>query len=378
MKGWRWILGGGLLIIGVIVFVWGGTSPRPIQIGFAGSLTGRISDLSIDSRDGVMLAVEETNRAGGIHGRPVKLIVKDDHNNAHEAIRVDRELISQGVSAIIGHVTSSMTVAALPQINAARMLLISPTATNPRISGLDDYFIRVIPDLADTASLQADYARRKLHLRRIAILYDMSNAEYAMQWTTYFKFRFEKLGGRVIDIDRFHTNREADFWDTIQAMLAGHPDGVLIVAGAVDSALFSQQVRMQNDHIPILSSGWAMTPDFINHGGPAAEGVVFAHPADLESRSSNYLKFKQAFYKRFGRLPGYAAAYGYEAVRVLFRGLAAGRRPEEIKQAIINHRVFDGLWGHFVIDENGDTINESNIITVQNGKFVKVDWKDEQ
>ncbi len=101
---------------------------NPIKVGFVGGLTGRLSDLGTAGRNGVILAVEEINSRGGINGRPVELITKDDKQDPELSLRVDRELVDEGVAAIIGHMTSVMSMAVLPFINEEKILMISTPA----------------------------------------------------------------------------------------------------------------------------------------------------------------------------------------------------------------------------------------------------------
>ncbi len=105
-----------LLPLILLCGLWACTSRQPLKIGFVGGLTGRTSQLGILARNGVELAVEEANRAGGVRGRLLKLLIRDDQNDHATAVRVDRELMDEGVLAIIGHVTSSMAEAALEAI----------------------------------------------------------------------------------------------------------------------------------------------------------------------------------------------------------------------------------------------------------------------
>ncbi len=82
-----------------------------IKIGFSGCLTGHLSDLGIGGRDAVILAVKEINAKGGVNGKKIKLIIKDDKNDPAAAVKADKELVSSGCIAIIGHMTSSISIA---------------------------------------------------------------------------------------------------------------------------------------------------------------------------------------------------------------------------------------------------------------------------
>ena len=231
------------------------------KIGFVGGLTGKSSDLGIQGRSGVMLAVEEINQQGGINGRPLQLITKDDKQDPQIALKVDRELIDEGVVVIIGHMTSAMTEVALPLINEKKVLMINPAASTNKLSGIDDYFLRVINPGIQLTNLEADYASRNLKLRRMATVYDLSNRAFSEEYAANFKSEFERLGGKVVSTDSFRAGHDVSFKNLAKKILKARPDGLLIVAGAVDTAMLCQHVRMAGSKMPILMSLWAQTPD---------------------------------------------------------------------------------------------------------------------
>ncbi len=113
-----------ICFLALIAFVIAGCDDKkPVRIGFAGGLTGRVSALGTAGRDGVVLAVEEINSRGGLNGRPVELVVRDDKQEPEPALAVDRELIDEGAAAIIGHMTSSMTLAVQELVNKEKILI---------------------------------------------------------------------------------------------------------------------------------------------------------------------------------------------------------------------------------------------------------------
>ena len=119
------------------------------------------------------MAVDDINAGGGIHGCNIELIMKDDCNDPATAVKVDGELIRENVAAIIGHIHSPTTIAAVPIINKAKMVMISPIAATSRLTGIDDYFFRIDPPALGKSILQAQYAYR-LGLRKMTGIYDDS------------------------------------------------------------------------------------------------------------------------------------------------------------------------------------------------------------
>ena len=342
---------------------------NPIKVGFVGGLTGRLSDLGTAGRNGVILAVEKINSSGGINGRPVKLITKDDKQNAEVTLRVDRELVDEGVVAIIGHMTSTMSMVALPFVNKQKILMISPTTSSNELMGIDDYFIRVIPPNKSETDHLARHAFNVMGLKKMAAIYDLSNRAYTEEYFNNFKEEFEGLGGKINHLETFSSGKSMDFVKATDSLLKQDPDGVLIATGAPDVAMISQRIRMNGSKVPIFSCGWAMTAALIHDGGPAVEGVVFSQLFDRESRQKTYLEFKKRFEERFGEAPNFAAAHGYEAALALFKALSKNADPQELKATILQQNTIEGLQGDFKVDKYGDPQRKRLLITVKNGQF---------
>ncbi|QDR83312.1 ABC transporter substrate-binding protein [Sporomusa termitida] len=355
----------------ITLFVAGCVDRAPVKIGFVAGLTGRQSDIGVAGRNGVILAVEEINKAGGIAGRQVELIVKDDKNDPAVVRRVDAELINTGVRTIIGHMTSVAAVASLPVIAGGKALIISPTARADSLSGHDDFLITVMPPLSVSAQAQASYAVDALGLNKMAVIYDITNGDFSQSWLQAFTAKYEELGGTVAITYPFISGKSVDYVKLANTVGGCWPEGVLIIAGAVDAALLSQWLKKNQPAVPLFSSSWAMTDDFIHHGGSAVEGVVFSSPFIPDPRGLSYSRFVRVYQERFGSRPNYAAAYGYEAAQLLAAGIkqAGNTEAQAVKAAILAQGQFPGLWSEIVINATGDSQRLGGLITVKDGQF---------
>jgi branched-chain amino acid transport system substrate-binding protein len=348
-----------------------GWDEGPYKIGFSGGLTGRYSDLGTAGRNGVILAFEEVNGAGGVGGRRIELITKDDRQDPGVAARVDRELIEEGVQAIIGHMTSTMSMAVLPLINEKRIVMISPTSSTGELKGKDDYFIRVIGTSIEKPRRLAEFAIRVAD--SVSILYDLENREYSESYVRHFTQRFSELGGKAGLLLPF-SREDKDAFDVLAARLTESGcKGILLVASAMDAAAVCQQLRKISKDFRVFSSGWAMTQDFIQNAGRAAEGVIFAEFFSAESRAEDYLAFKRRYVDRFGAEPNFAAAYGYDAAMVLIAALRKDPDPSRLKKTILEIRRFKGPQGPFEIDSFGDAVRPPALARVSQGRFVPVE-----
>ena len=362
------------LVFMVLVVVMAAACDRraPIKIGFVGGLTGRLADLGVSGRNGALLAVERINKAGGINGRRVVLIIRDDKQDAAVAKKAIKELIGRGVAAIIGHMTSSMSMVSAPIVTRHKMVMISPTTSTNKLAGIDDYFLRVMPpNKSETAQL-ASYAFKTRGVRRIAAVYDLSNRAYTREYYKYFRSAFTGAGGKIVTTISFTSGtsgRKVSFVDLARGLLDKKPDGILMVAGAVDTAMICQQLMKLGSRLPIFSCAWAMTTDLMRNGGPAVEGLIFFQLFNRGLRTDRYLRFKKAFRDRFGADPNFAAAHAYDAANVLFAALKKDNSKDRLRRTIIRIGVFKGVQGDFRIDRFGDAIFPRFLVIVKRGRF---------
>lgn len=344
-----------------------------LKIGYLGTLSGRHSDLGVAGRDGAVFAVEEINRSGGINGRPVELVVRDDQGEADAARKAVREFIDAKVAAIVGPMTSSMAMATVPLVNESSVVMVSPTVSSNDLTGKDDNFLRVFPPSGSTARHLAAHARQGLGLKRVAVIYDLSNRAHTEGGYHVFRRHFETLGGEVTASATFDAGVPADFLSLTDKLLATRPQGVFILAGAVDTAMICQQIRKSNSSVALLASEWSSTPELIVHGGAAVEGVTYYQNVDRTDTSPTFTAFRRAYRTRFGADPDFGAVYAYQSVQVVSRGLASGPPPGGLKKAILAIGAFRGVQGDFAIDRFGDAERKPFLMAVRQGAFQRVE-----
>jgi len=178
----------------LLLFLGGCEDKQPLTIGFVGGLTGRVADLGIAGRDAVTMAIEEANRAGGIAGRKLILLSRDDQQGRETAQQAVRELLEAESVAIIGPMTSQMAVDVTSLADQAGRVLIGPTIKTNQLNGKNDYFFRVASSLDRDAEALAAYVTDK-GLKRVALLYDLANRAYAESWADSFTASLEAAGG---------------------------------------------------------------------------------------------------------------------------------------------------------------------------------------
>jgi branched-chain amino acid transport system substrate-binding protein len=364
---------------GIIIFLWGFLntfvsgcqSLNPIRVGFVGGLTGRNAALGVDGRDGVLLAFDEINEAGGVQGRPLELVIRDDLATPEGAMTADQELIDEKVVAIIGHMTSETMMGAWPLVEQSGVVFFSPTVSAPQIAGLDDNFFRLMPANSYQAERLASYASGELALTSVVAFYDEDNLAYTLTYRDEFANQFEASGGKILADFPFSSASEPNFRAMLAHALDVSPEAIFIVAPAIDTALIVQQARLMGFENPILISNWALTADLIQNGGQAVEGVLAITSHDETNYTPEYLDFKERFQARYGRQPTFGAGYGYETALILAAALEKTKgQPDGLREALLETKDFPGIYDRLTLDPYGDVIRTVYLVTVENGQFV--------
>lgn len=362
-----------MLVVAGLVSLSACRKQEPIKIGFLGGLSGKVADLGVGGRNGALLAVEQRNAGGGINGRQIELVVRDDEQNPETAKKVMAELINQNIELIIGPMTSSMAMAVVPQINDSKSILLSPTVTTTDLVGKDDGFLRVISATTDYGSKSARYQYEKLGIRTIAAIYDIGNKSYTESWLNSFRSTFTALGGKIVLTKSFQSGKDTVFQSLAKELIASKADGVLVISNAVDSAMICQQLRALAPGQKIVMSEWASTERFMELAGSAAEGIVVAQFLDRNSASQQYKDFLAEFRARFKQEPGFAGVAGYDAALVALEAYANRKPGESLKNVIITRKSFQGVQQALNIDRFGDADRKTFITVIRDKQYITVE-----
>lgn len=346
-------------------------SEEPVRIGFLGSITGPFADIGISSRDAVLLAVDQCNAQGGIRGRKVVLMVRDDKRDVDSAKKAVQELILAGAQALIGPMNNEVTLAVIPYLDSARMPAVSPTVTTARLSGLDDYFFRVCMTNAEYAPPSARYALDSMGMRRIAVACDDSNISFSRPWLDNFRTTLIAGGGEILATIAFKSIENPSFSEVARRLLEMGADGILIIAGPMESAMLCQKIRQSDPSVKIGITNWGATGRFIELGGRATEGV-FAPSAVLpDSPNKEYQLFRKIYSEKYRREPNFGSVLSYDAARVVLTALNSRKRGQGIKETILSTGEFNGLQSKIRFDAYGDVRSSATFIKiVRNQKFI--------
>ncbi len=357
-----------LLVLTAVLLI--NPRPDPMTLGFVGGLTGKAGDLGVDCRRGAELAVARINSQGGINGRPVELLVKDDGHNEALARAAVAELLAADVAVIIGHTTSAMTMATLPMINKSSTLLVSPTTSTPLLNDLDDNLIRSCTGSTAAATTMARYLREKIGAHRAGVVYDLGNQAYTEQWYRSFRAAFLEAGGGIVSPFPFTSGPGSQLLPLVQQMRRHDFDVLVVVANSLDAAMFCQQVRKIDWQVQLALSDWSATEQLLNLGGRSVEGAIISQFFNRESSAPSYRDFRLRFEQVYRSEPGFGSLHAYNAVMLIRKSMAARRSNESLKDAILRLSHFSGLQDDIVINRFGDAYLPTYIGVVTDGAYV--------
>lgn len=327
---------------------------EPIKIGFVGSITGKNSDLGVAARDAAVLAVETVNASGGIDGRKVVLIDKDDEQNAETAVKAVNELVASKVAAIVGHLASSMTKTSLPVVNDSKVVMVSPLSSSNELSGKDDYLFRVMEPNSLFAKHQAETCR-KLKIDRVAAIYDLQNKAYTVEMFNVFKEEFIRQGGVVTKEVTFDSATKPSLYPLVKELELKSAGAVMVLANTVDSLNIAQQIRKENPGITILSGACGIAQrDLLQQAGRSIDNIIFTLPVNSRSETATYKQFNENFRKRFNYEPTFAATLTYDATQLIFTALRKNPDASRLRDTVKGLGSFAGLQGEVKLDQFGD------------------------
>lgn len=327
----------------------------PVRIGVAGSFSDPIG---IPMQLAAELAAEEINAAGGIGGRPLELVVRDDYADADSAVFIAGDLYESGVSAVVGHLFSGTTLAAAPVYNGGDnpVAAISPSSSSPEVSSAGDHTFRVCPsDLAHGAVL-AEWVRETLGLERGAVLY--LNDQYGRGIRQTFVEHFERLGGRLESVDPYLGDRP-DVGPYLDRMARNRNIQFLVVAGnRGEGEEVLRQARRRGITVPILGGDGL---EGIEAAGTLAEGVYLTSAYFPTIPTGANRRFVEAYRRKYpgAGLPNQPAAATYDAVYLLSQVIGrAGTERQAVRRALAGvgseTPAFEGVTGVVAFDAVGD------------------------
>lgn len=355
----------------------------PIVVGEFGSLSGSESTFGTSTDNGVKLAFNQINAGGGIDGHPLTVKVYDDEGKPDSALTVVQRLINQDKPcAILGEVASKLSIQAAPACNAAKVPMISPSSTNPKVTQLGPYIFRVcfIDPFQGTAA--AKFAFGTLKAKRAAIMTDQQN-DYSTGLTKFFTESFTKQGGTIV-ANPSYTKDDLDFHSQLANIKALNPDVIYVPGYYGQIGPIAKQARSIGVTAPLLGGdGWDSPKLVEGAGGPgqALEGCYFTNHSSMENPDPAIQNFVKAFKTTYNNAePDALAALGYDAGQVLADAIKRAGKPADgdysseayrikLRDAIAATKDFPGATGKITIGPDRNAVKPAVVLQVKGADF---------
>ncbi len=373
-----------LLLAGILVV----TSCRPgreaqtadttgdIPVGVYAALTGGEAAFGTATVNGVKLAADEINAAGGVLGRKIRLVIEDDQGRPEQASSVVTKLVtSDDVNVLIGENSSSQSLAAAPIAQSNGIPMVSPSSTNPTVTEKGDYIFRVCFTDPLQGKALAAFVRNQLKLDKAAILIDQKS-DYSVGLAGVFRKELEAAGGKVV-VQQSYSAGDSEFRPQLTAIRAAAPQVLFIPGFYTEVGQIAIQARDLGIDIPLVGGdGWD-SPVVIQIGGKAMEGTYFSDHYFVGDSREVVRKFAAEYRKRYGgQNPEANAALGYDALHVW---AGAARRAGSLDKKAIRDQIaatkdYDGVSGRITMGPDRNPIKPVAMIKIENGQMNFAGW----
>src|SRR3989304_7084179 len=273
-----------------------------ILVGEFGSLTGTTATFGISTRNGIDLAVDEVNQAGGVLGKKIRGIVEDDQGKPEEAQTVVTKLINKDrVVAVLGEVASSRSLAGAPVCQQNGIPMITPSSTNPKVTQIGNFIFRVCFIDPFQGFVMAKFASNTLKIKNVAVLRDIKN-DYSVGLADVFLGNFTKMGGTIV-ADESYSEGDTDFSAQLTSIKSKNPEAIFVPGYYTEVGLIARQARKLGLTIPLMGGdGWD-SPKLWEIGGEALNDCYLSNHYSVDDPSPKIRQYVAEYRRRYNQTP---------------------------------------------------------------------------
>ena len=344
-----------------------------VRVGVFMSLTGTTANFGISSVNGIRLATEEVNAAGGINGKQIELLVQDDRSDAQEAATIVTKFVTQDqVHAILGEVASSRSIAAAPIAQNAKIPMLTPSSTNPEVTKKGDFIFRsCFIDPVQGAAI-AQFAAKTLGAKSAAIMVDRKN-DYSTGLEEVINDVFTKMGGKIVATQSYQEG-DQDFNAQLTSLKGANPEVIFVPGYYNDVGLIAKQARDKGITVPLIGGdGWDSTQLYAI-GGSALNGSYFTNHYSPYDTDAKVQKFVNDYKAKYGSIPDALAATAYDAAHIMFDAIKRSTSLDgpAIRDALAATKDYPGVTGTVTFNQNRDAVKPIVMIEIKDGGLYAV------
>jgi branched-chain amino acid transport system substrate-binding protein len=341
-----------------------------IRIGEVNPISGAIGQYGTTCHRGVQLAIDQTNQGGGVLGKKILLLTEDNQSKAGETSTIVRKFVTQDkVVAIIGDLTSSATLEGGPIAQASRIPMVTPLATNPKVTEIGDYIFRVCFIDEFQGRVMARFALEELKAKRAAILTD-TKQDYSVGLSGFFNQTFTGGSGTVVR-EQSYSSGDTDFRALLTSVKAAYPDVVFVPGYYPEVSIILKQARQLGISVPFIGCEAWDSPTLLAVAGKSADGCYFSNQFSPDDPSPVVQDFGKIYQAKFSARPDNFAALGYDAARVVLDAIerAGSTEPSAIRDALTQTKDFPGVSGNITIDSHRNASKPVVVLAIKEGRI---------
>lgn len=342
---------------------------KPIKIGATIPQTGGDVDAGRLMKNGVELAVEMVNKAGGVNGRQIQIVIQDDQStNPGSVAALQKILEDKEVVASLSTVRSTQVSAQIPTINEMKVPVLIGGTNYGLTQGQSPWIFRFRPHDGMSAKAMVKFVVEDLKKSKIAVLH--STDAFGNGGRDMVANALKDLNMTLTADQGFNTG-EKDFTGVISALKQSGADVIIsYIAASTDLGILAKQMKQQGLSLPWVGSPSITGQDALRLAGDALYGTYGV--ADFNKDANPKAKaFAEAFKAKYGQDPDFYSSWPYDAITVLAEIMkkTPDLKPETLQKALLATKGLEGVEGTYNFDKNGDGLDSYHILQNDNNTF---------
>ena len=354
----------------------GTTIGDTIKVGVNLELTGTVAAYGNAENNGVKLAVQEINKAGGVDGKKIELVTKDNKSENAEASTAATNLAIQSqVNAMIGPATSGAVAAASLNAQKTGVPLLTPSGTQDdltldTVDGVKKYVFRTTFQDSFQGQVLAQYAYSNLNAKKVVLYYDNSS-DYAKGIAEEFKKKYQ---GDIVTTATFASG-DKDFQSALTKIKNLDYDAIVMPGYYTETGIITKQARDMGISVPILGPDGFSDDSFADLAGKANANSVYyvsgySTKTALSGKANDFIK---AYKAKYGSEPNMFAALSYDSVYMIAKAAEGAKTSIDIANNLAELKDFDGVTGKMTIDKKHNPIKTALMVIMKDGAEVSAD-----
>ena len=345
---------------------------KTFKLGYDLELSGGVAAYGNAGKNGANLAVDEINKAGGIDGKQITVVSKDNKSDNAEAATVVSNLINNDkVNAVIGSMTSGAVKSMTPNITKGAVPLVTPAGTDDTLTvtngEVNEYIFRSTFQDSYQGKVLANYTTNELKAKNVVLYYDNSS-DYAKGIAKSFEKTYD---GKIVDKVSFQSG-DKDFQATLSKIKGEDFDAIVMPGYYNETGLITKQARELGIEQPILGGDGFADPTFITLAGDAAAtNVYYVSGYSAKALATDTTtKFIAAYQAKYKSEPSMFDALSYDAVYMVKQAAedTKAKTSVDVKDGLAKLKNFKGATGEITVDKDHNPVKEAVVIKLENGK----------